>query len=75
MPFPAFDPNYPQVGDQCTIAAVEKAHVLLVVERVRMDGGSYEDAAKVLDIQTSTLWQLRKKYGGGTAKRGMKHEY
>jgi NtrC-family two-component system response regulator AlgB len=59
MTFPVFDPNYPQVGDECPLDAVAKAHVLLVLSRAE----GYTDAARILGIRTSTLWRYRKKWG------------
>jgi two-component system, NtrC family, response regulator AlgB len=71
MTFPAYDPNYPQVGDKCTIEAIEKAHIGLVLDRT----ATYGEAAAILGLQPSTLWRKRKLYGLAKPKRGLRHEY
>jgi two-component system, NtrC family, response regulator AlgB len=46
------------IGDDCTLDAVERAHVLGVLART----ATQEEAARVLGIDASTLWRKRKRY-------------
>lgn len=48
----------PRVGGDCTLEDVEREHIVQVMRRT----ASLEDAAKVLGIDSSTLWRKRKKY-------------
>ena len=49
----------PRVGDDVTLAELEREHILAVVERT----ATLEDAARILGIDASTLWRKRKQYG------------
>jgi NtrC-family two-component system response regulator AlgB len=46
------------LGGEHTLEAIEREHVLRILERAP----SLDDAARVLGIDTSTLWRKRKKY-------------
>ena len=48
----------PQLGGDCTLADLEREHIVRVVERA----ASLDAAAEVLGIDASTLWRKRKKY-------------
>lgn len=48
-----------QAGDDCTLEALEREHVLRVLARAP----SLDEAATILGIDASTLWRKRKKYG------------
>ena len=48
----------PFVGADCTVEAVERAHILSVMARA----SSLDAAAAILGIDSSTLWRKRKKY-------------
>jgi len=48
-----------EVGTLSTLDAVEEAHI----RRVLAGTKTLEDAARVLGIDTATLWRRRKKYG------------
>jgi NtrC-family two-component system response regulator AlgB len=54
MPLPV-----PQVGDLISIDALEREHIAQVVAQVP----SLEAAARILDIDATTLQRKRKKYG------------
>ena len=47
-----------RLGGDDTLEAIEKEHVLRVLARIP----GMEDAARVLGIDSSTLWRKRKKY-------------
>jgi NtrC-family two-component system response regulator AlgB len=47
-----------QIGGDCTLDEVERAHIEAVVARAP----SLEEAARILGIDSSTLWRKRKKY-------------
>jgi two-component system, NtrC family, response regulator AlgB len=49
----------PAAGADCTLDELEREHIRRVLERT----GTLEDAARVLGIDTSTLWRKRKRYG------------
>jgi NtrC-family two-component system response regulator AlgB len=51
----------PQIGADCTIEDIERAHIMAVLARSR----SMEEAAEVLGIDSSTLWRKRKRYVEG----------
>ena len=48
----------PHVGGDFTLDEIEREHIL----RVRRRSETLEDAARILGIDTSTLWRKRKKY-------------
>jgi NtrC-family two-component system response regulator AlgB len=48
----------PQLGGDFSIEEIERAHIVAVLTRSR----SLDDAAAVLEIDTSTLWRKRKRY-------------
>jgi NtrC-family two-component system response regulator AlgB len=48
----------PQVGGNFTLEEIEREHIL----RVLADGPRLEEAARILGVDTSTLWRKRKKY-------------
>jgi NtrC-family two-component system response regulator AlgB len=50
----------PQVGGDCSLEALERAHVEAVVART----ASLEEAARVLGIDSSTLWRKRRRWEG-----------
>ena len=52
-------PRARQVGEDCTLDELERAHVLRVLARAP----TLDEAAQVLGIDASTLWRKRKKYG------------
>jgi NtrC-family two-component system response regulator AlgB len=49
----------PRLGGDFTLDQVEREHMVRVVARSE----TLEDAARVLGIDSSTLWRKRKKYG------------
>ena len=51
----------PQLGGDCTLEAIEREHILRVIART----ATLEDAARILDIDASTLWRKRKRYESG----------
>jgi len=48
----------PQLGGDFSLEAIEREHILRVISRT----ATLEDAAKILGIDSSTLWRKRKKY-------------
>jgi two-component system, NtrC family, response regulator AlgB len=48
----------PQLGGDHTLEAIEREHILRVIAR----SATLEDAARVLDIDASTLWRKRKRF-------------
>jgi NtrC-family two-component system response regulator AlgB len=52
--------NLPRVGGDCTLEDLEREHIL----RILKHAPSFEDAARMLGIDASTLWRKRKKYEG-----------
>lgn len=48
----------PQLGGDYSLAAIEREHILRVLARVP----TLEEAARILDIDPSTLWRKRQKY-------------
>lgn len=50
--------DVPRLGGDCTLEAVEREHILRVISRIP----TLEDAAKVLGIDSSTLWRKRRKF-------------
>ncbi len=50
--------DVPRLGGDFTVEAVEREHILRVISRIP----TLEDAAKVLGIDSSTLWRKRKKF-------------
>ena len=54
-------PDCPMPGDDVTLDAMERAHVLRVLAR---HGGHPEEAARVLGIDPATLWRKRKRWEG-----------
>jgi NtrC-family two-component system response regulator AlgB len=48
----------PQLGGDYSLEAIEREHILRVIARVP----TLEEAARVLDIEPSTLWRKRKRY-------------
>jgi NtrC-family two-component system response regulator AlgB len=50
-----------RVGGDVTLDALEREHIQRVIDRVP----TLEEAAKVLGIDSSTLWRKRRKYEGG----------
>ena len=53
--------NVPQIGGDCSLEAIEREHILRVIAGTP----TLEDAAKILGIDSSTLWRKRKKYEAG----------
>ena len=51
----------PQLGGDFTLDMIEREHTLRVLART----GTLEEAARILGIDSSTLWRKRKKYEGG----------
>jgi NtrC-family two-component system response regulator AlgB len=49
----------PRLGGDYTVEEVEREHIERVVQR----SANLEDAARILGIDSSTLWRKRKKYG------------
>ncbi len=54
-------PDCPVPGDDVTLEALEREHVLRVLAR---HGGHPEEAARVLGIDPATLWRKRKRWEG-----------
>ncbi len=50
----------PRVGGDCSLEELERAHVEAVVART----ASLEEAARILGIDSSTLWRKRKRWEG-----------
>jgi NtrC-family two-component system response regulator AlgB len=50
----------PRIGGDFTLEAIEREHILRVIART----ATLEDAARILDIDSSTLWRKRKRYEG-----------
>jgi NtrC-family two-component system response regulator AlgB len=48
----------PQLGGDFTLDAIEREHILRVIKRMP----TLEEAARVLGVESSTLWRKRKKY-------------
>jgi NtrC-family two-component system response regulator AlgB len=48
----------PELGGNCTAESIEREHILRVIAR----SATLEDAARVLGIDSSTLWRKRKRY-------------
>ena len=48
----------PRLGGDYTLECIEREHILRVIERVL----TFEEAARVLGIESSTLWRKRKRY-------------
>jgi NtrC-family two-component system response regulator AlgB len=48
----------PRLGADFSVEAIEREHILRVIAR----SATLEDAARILDIDASTLWRKRKKY-------------
>ncbi len=51
----------PQLGGDFSIEEIERRHVMSVLARTP----TLDDAARILGIDSSTLWRKRKKYEGG----------
>ncbi len=51
----------PQLGGNHTLEDIEREHIQRVLARV----ATAEEAARILGIDTSTLWRRRKRYEGG----------
>lgn len=49
-----------RLGGNCTLAEIEREHIL----RILAGSSSNEEAARILGIDTSTLWRKRKQYEG-----------
>jgi NtrC-family two-component system response regulator AlgB len=52
----------PRLGGDFTVEQIEREHIL----RVLQSAPTLEDAARILGIDSSTLWRKRRKYEGGT---------
>ena len=57
---PNAEPTEGGVGDDLTVAELERLHVLAVLKRV---GGNQKQAAQILSVSKSTLWRKLKEYG------------
>ncbi len=55
----AAQPTTPILGGDCSSEDIEREHVLRVLARAP----TLEDAARILGIDTSTVWRKRKKWG------------
>ena len=53
--------DIPRLGGDFTLEDMEREHIQLVLKRV----ATLEDAARILGIDSSTLWRKRKKYEEG----------
>ena len=53
----------PSLGDDLTLEAVEREHILRVLAR----HGHGEDAARVLGIDPATLWRKRRRWEAGVS--------
>jgi NtrC-family two-component system response regulator AlgB len=51
----------PALGGDCTLEQIEREHILRVLART----ATQEEAARILDVDASTLWRKRRKYEGG----------
>ncbi|MBI3782046.1 MAG: sigma-54-dependent Fis family transcriptional regulator [Deltaproteobacteria bacterium] len=51
----------PQLGGDCTLDCIEREHIVRVVART----ATFEEAARILGIESSTLWRKRKRYEDG----------
>ena len=51
-------PLVPRLGGDFTLEEIEREHILRVVSRAP----TLEEAARILDIESSTLWRKRKRY-------------
>jgi NtrC-family two-component system response regulator AlgB len=51
----------PQLGGPFTLEEIEREHI----QRVLQSTATAEEAARILGIDTSTLWRRRKRYEGG----------
>jgi NtrC-family two-component system response regulator AlgB len=49
----------PRVGDPITLEKIEELHIKRVLDTAR----SFEEASRILQIDSVTLWRKRKKYG------------
>ena len=56
---PAARPSVPAIGDPIPLERVEELHIRAVLA----SSPSIEEAARVLGMDTVTLWRRRKKYG------------
>jgi len=54
----AHAPPAPRLGGDFTLEEVEREHILRVISRAP----TLEEAARILDIESSTLWRKRKRY-------------
>jgi NtrC-family two-component system response regulator AlgB len=48
----------PRLGGDCSLEAIEREHILRVIARVP----TLEEAARILGIESSTLWRKRRRY-------------
>jgi two-component system, NtrC family, response regulator AlgB len=53
----------PRLGGDFTLDAIEREHILRVVTRAP----TLEEGARILGIESSTLWRKRKRYEEGPA--------
>ena len=56
----------PQLGGDFSLEEIERQHVLSVLART----ATLDDAARILGIDSSTLWRKRKKYEGRSEVAG-----